>query len=74
VYTGTFHPDDRAAVSAEAIVAGRPQTRSAVACARRARRICGPRSSASAGSVSSIATDERLRENAVSSACAPAAP
>ncbi len=48
----------------DAIVDARPHTTSPVACARRARSTWGARSSASAGSVSSIATDERLRENA----------
>src|SRR5581483_8952429 len=74
VYTGTAHPADRAAVRTAAIVAGRPQTRSAVACARRARRTCGERSSALAGSVSSSATELLFPAKARRSSPAPASP
>ena len=61
-------------MSAEAIVGGLPQTSTAVACARRARSSCALRSRASAGTASSIATDELFSENAERSAAAPAAP
>ena len=63
VKNGTCQPAERAAVIAAAIVGGRPQTRTAVAPARRARSSCGPRSSASAGTVS-VECDRRsvLRE------------
>jgi hypothetical protein len=51
-----------------------PQTSSAVAPARFARRICGARSSDPAGTFTSIATASGLRENARRSDCAPSSP
>jgi hypothetical protein len=71
VYTGTFQPMLRAAVRTAAIVDGCPQTRSAVACERRARRIWAERSVAPAGSVIRIATECGFCEKARSRSAAP---
>ena len=64
----------RAAVRAEAIVGGCPQTSSAVAPARRARRICGDRSVWPAGSVSFSATASGLLSKARPMSAAPSRP
>src|SRR5262245_26599785 len=74
VYTGTSHPEVRAARSTLATVAAWAQTSSAVAPDCRAWRTWGATSPAEAGTTISSATASGLKPNATSNAFVPWTP